>query len=56
MYFDGKKTTDEILFRTEMTRRQFREVLHQFEDYVSEIVLLIGALLTIVQLIVFLHP
>ncbi|KAG9001771.1 hypothetical protein FRB94_000647 [Tulasnella sp. JGI-2019a] len=40
VYFDGKKTTDEILFRTEMSRRQLREVLHQFEEY----------------LITFLHP
>lgn len=34
VYFDGKKTTDEIIFRTEMSRRHLREVLHEFEEYV----------------------
>ncbi|KAF8344246.1 nitrogen permease regulator of amino acid transport activity 3-domain-containing protein [Cantharellus anzutake] len=32
-YFDGKKTTDEILHRTEISRKQLREVLHHFEEY-----------------------
>jgi len=38
MYFDGKKTTDEILFRTDMSRRQLREVLHEFDKYLLVIV------------------
>ena len=33
-YFDGKCTDDEILFRAEITRKQLREVLHHFEEYV----------------------
>ncbi|KAG8927817.1 hypothetical protein FRC02_007736 [Tulasnella sp. 418] len=32
-YFDGKKTTDELLFRTELSRRQLREVLHHYSDF-----------------------
>ncbi|KDQ18776.1 hypothetical protein BOTBODRAFT_170785 [Botryobasidium botryosum FD-172 SS1] len=39
-FFDGKHTTNEILHRTDMSKRDVREVLHQFEDY----------------LLVFLHP
>ena len=33
-YFDGKCTDDEILFRAEISRRQLREVLHHYEEYV----------------------
>ena len=36
-YFDGKKTTDEILHRTEISRKQLREVLHHFDEYVSAV-------------------
>ncbi|KAF8876720.1 nitrogen permease regulator of amino acid transport activity 3-domain-containing protein [Infundibulicybe gibba] len=34
-YFDGKKTDDEILFRAEITRKQLREVLHHYEEYLQ---------------------
>jgi hypothetical protein len=34
-YFDGKCTDDEILFRAEISRRQLREVLHVYDEYVS---------------------
>lgn len=34
-YFDGKKTDDEILHRAEISRKQLREVLHHYEEYVS---------------------
>jgi hypothetical protein len=34
-YFDGKRTDDEILHRAEISRRQLREVLHHYEEYVS---------------------
>jgi hypothetical protein len=33
-YFDGNKTDDEILFRAEISRKQLREVLHQYDEYV----------------------
>ncbi|KZO89959.1 hypothetical protein CALVIDRAFT_569470 [Calocera viscosa TUFC12733] len=33
-YFDGKTTMDEILYRTEVGRRELREVLHRFDPYV----------------------
>ena len=33
-YFDGKRTDDEILFRAEITRKQLREVLHHYDEYV----------------------
>ncbi|KAF7316927.1 hypothetical protein HMN09_00426900 [Mycena chlorophos] len=39
-YFDGKRTDDEILYRADMTRRELREVLHAYSEY----------------LLVFLHP
>ncbi|OCH83964.1 hypothetical protein OBBRIDRAFT_742422 [Obba rivulosa] len=39
-YFDGKCTDDEILFRAEISRKQLREVLHHYEEY----------------LLTFLHP
>ena len=34
-YFDGKCTDDEILFRAEISRRQLREVLHAYDEYVG---------------------
>ncbi|KAJ3755048.1 nitrogen permease regulator of amino acid transport activity 3-domain-containing protein [Lentinula raphanica] len=34
-YFDGKTTDDEILYRAEITRKQLREVLHHYEDYLQ---------------------
>lgn len=34
-YFDGKSTDDEILYRAEISRKQLREVLHHYEEYVS---------------------
>ncbi|KAI0303606.1 nitrogen permease regulator of amino acid transport activity 3-domain-containing protein [Multifurca ochricompacta] len=34
-YFDGTCTDDEILFRAEISRRQLREVLHVYEDYLQ---------------------
>ncbi|EMD33925.1 hypothetical protein CERSUDRAFT_67555 [Gelatoporia subvermispora B] len=39
-YFDGKCTDDEILFRADITRKELREVLHHYEEY----------------LLTFLHP
>ncbi|KAH8112024.1 nitrogen permease regulator of amino acid transport activity 3-domain-containing protein [Phellopilus nigrolimitatus] len=32
-YFDGKCTDDEIMYRAEITRKQFREVLQQYDEY-----------------------
>ncbi|KAG6830047.1 hypothetical protein H0H92_002465 [Tricholoma furcatifolium] len=34
-YFDGKRCDDEILYYAEITRKQLREVLHHYEEYVS---------------------
>jgi nitrogen permease regulator 3-like protein len=34
-HFDGKCTDDEILFRAEISRRQLREVLHMYGEYVG---------------------
>lgn len=34
-YFDGKKSDDEILYRAEISRRQLREILHHYEEYVG---------------------
>ncbi|CCL98792.1 uncharacterized protein FIBRA_00797 [Fibroporia radiculosa] len=34
-YFDGKCTDDEILFRAEISRKQLREVLHHYDEYVQ---------------------
>ena len=34
-HFDGKRTDDEILYRAEISRKQLREVLHHYEEYVS---------------------
>ncbi|KAK7051103.1 Nitrogen permease regulator 3 [Paramarasmius palmivorus] len=35
-YFDGIRTDDEILYRADITRKQLREVLHHYEEYVSD--------------------
>ena len=34
-YFDGKCTDDEILHHADISRRQLREVLHHYDEYVS---------------------
>lgn len=34
-YFDGKCTDDEILYRADISRKDLREVLHHYEEYVS---------------------
>jgi len=34
-YFDGKCTDEEILFRAEISRRQLREVLHVYDEYLQ---------------------
>ncbi|KIY44141.1 hypothetical protein FISHEDRAFT_52427 [Fistulina hepatica ATCC 64428] len=34
-YFDGKKTDDEILFRADISRKQLREVLHRYDEYLQ---------------------
>ncbi len=34
-YFDGKCTDNEILFKAEISRRQLREVLHVYDEYVG---------------------
>lgn len=34
-YFDGKKTDDEILYRAKISRKQLREVLHHYEEYLQ---------------------
>ncbi|CDO74498.1 hypothetical protein BN946_scf184979.g53 [Trametes cinnabarina] len=34
-YFDGKCSDDEILYRAEISRRQLREVLHNYEEYLQ---------------------
>ncbi|KAG6868671.1 hypothetical protein C0993_012174 [Termitomyces sp. T159_Od127] len=34
-YFDGKRCDDEILCRAEITRKQLREVLHHYEEYLQ---------------------
>lgn len=34
-YFDGRCADDEILFKAEISRKQLREVLHHYEEYVS---------------------
>lgn len=33
-YFNGRCTDDEILFKADITRKQLREILHQYEEYV----------------------
>jgi hypothetical protein len=39
-YLDGKTTTDEIMYRTGMTRSQLRDVLRHFHAYVGNFTLL----------------
>ena len=39
-YFDGKHSDDEILYRAEISRKQLREVLHHYAEYVSSISIL----------------
>ena len=34
-YFDGKCTDDEILYHADISRRQLREVLHHYDEFVS---------------------
>ncbi|KAF8626403.1 hypothetical protein AX17_006570 [Amanita inopinata Kibby_2008] len=34
-YFDGKKTNDEILYRAEISRKQLREVIHHYQEYIQ---------------------
>ncbi|KZV65556.1 hypothetical protein PENSPDRAFT_655684 [Peniophora sp. CONT] len=34
-YFDGRCADDEILFRAEISRKQLREVLHHYEEYLQ---------------------
>ncbi|KAG6841480.1 hypothetical protein C0991_010668 [Blastosporella zonata] len=34
-YFDGKRCDDEILYHAEISRKQLREVLHHYEEFVS---------------------
>ncbi|KAF9267630.1 hypothetical protein L218DRAFT_954822 [Marasmius fiardii PR-910] len=34
-YFDGRRTDDEILYKAEITRRQLREVLHHYDEYLQ---------------------
>ena len=34
-YFDGKCTDDEILYTADISRKDLREVLHHYEEYVS---------------------
>jgi len=34
-YFDGKRTDDEILYRAEISRKQLREVLHHYEEFLQ---------------------
>ena len=36
-YFDGKCTDDEILYRADISRKDLREVLHHYEEYVSSL-------------------
>ncbi|KAF9223540.1 hypothetical protein BS17DRAFT_782072 [Gyrodon lividus] len=35
LYFDGKRTDDEILYRAEISRKQLREVLHHYDEYLQ---------------------
>ncbi|KAM5537190.1 hypothetical protein V8D89_009123 [Ganoderma adspersum] len=34
-YFDGKCSDDEILYRAEISRKQLREVLHHYDEYLQ---------------------
>lgn len=62
-YFDGKKTDDEILFRAEISRKQLREVLHHYDEYVCILFSplprdtnLKNSLFSVEKLQTFLHP
>ena len=47
-YFDGKKTDDEILFRADISRKQLRQVLHDYDEYVSlQFIFLITVFVTV---------
>ena len=49
-------TDDEILYRAEITRKQLREVLHVYEEYVSSVQHAQRITLIVFQLQTFLHP
>ncbi|TFK49914.1 hypothetical protein OE88DRAFT_1751910 [Heliocybe sulcata] len=34
-FFDGKKTDNEMLFRADISRKQLREVLHHYDEYLQ---------------------
>ncbi|KAK0200090.1 nitrogen permease regulator of amino acid transport activity 3-domain-containing protein [Desarmillaria ectypa] len=34
-YFDGKRTDDEILYRAEISRKQLRQLLHHYDEYLQ---------------------
>ncbi|KAI3604810.1 protein rmd11 [Moniliophthora roreri] len=34
-YFDGTRTDDEILYKADITRKQLREVLHHYDEYLQ---------------------
>jgi hypothetical protein len=36
-YFDGKCSDDEILYKADISRKQLREVLHLYDEYVSHL-------------------
>ena len=56
-FFDGKRTDDEIMFLAEITRRQLREVLQQYDDFVSFLIeLLCDVTDSCEQLLTALHP
>ena len=57
-YFNGKCCDDEILFRAEISRKQLREVLHHYDEYVSFDAMIdsVRSSLDGHQLQIFLHP
>lgn len=55
-YFDGKRTDDEILYRAEISRKQLREVLHHYEEYVRSPCYRTSTRPNFAQLQTFLHP
>jgi hypothetical protein len=38
-YFDGRRTDDEILYRAAITRRQFKEIIGAYSEYVSHCII-----------------
>ncbi|KAJ7274544.1 nitrogen permease regulator of amino acid transport activity 3-domain-containing protein [Mycena haematopus] len=34
-YFDGRRSDDEILYRAEISRRELREILHHYDEYLQ---------------------